>query len=54
MAVSPHDATHINAELAHHVGGRNSSGKSSGGCAARDLEKLRRVVCGWAQSVQAG
>jgi hypothetical protein len=21
--VSPHDATHINAELAHHVGGRN-------------------------------
>jgi hypothetical protein len=23
MAVSPHDATHINAELAHHVGGRN-------------------------------
>jgi hypothetical protein len=24
MAVSPHDATHINAELAHHVGGRNS------------------------------
>ena len=31
-----------------------ASGKSSGGCAARNLEKLRRVVCGWAQSVQAG
>ena len=24
VAVSRHDATHINAELAHHVGGRNS------------------------------
>jgi hypothetical protein len=23
MAVSRHDATHINAELAHHVAGRN-------------------------------
>jgi hypothetical protein len=23
VAVSPHDATHINAELAHHLGGRN-------------------------------
>ena len=28
MAVSRHDATHTNAELAHHVGGRNSRSAS--------------------------
>jgi hypothetical protein len=54
MAVSPHDATHINAELAHHVGGRNWSscdsirecceGSLEGAPGDRQLQNTKRVL----------